>query len=396
MSQPNRFEELLERTLATGTIPADATVDERVELERLVAVARGLRASMTETERELVTARPAARARFQRHLAGAPAAATPSSARESLVTRVLGRGRRAFALASVASAAALVIAAFIVLPALFGDVDTATASVIEPGDYVQLEGVVGDDQDGGSVPLATGFGQLQLSVDSETSVRLDGSAVDGGAIEAGDEVVVSGIAREGGHIAARTIVIAGRGAPEPGQADFERLDEFREGLEGSVVAFALAADGETARVLLEGAQGHRFLVEVDATSAHGLLGQSSPALGAAVRVLPPERARVFSLEARGDHDGEDHGHPGPAGIRGLVTGADGNVMTVRTGRGAIEVEVSDRTRIITTRSDIDISNLAEDAKPAVGHGVAVSGAQDTGGRLLADVVVVGRDFSRDR
>ena len=154
---PDRIDDLLQRALETGAIPADATAEERAELGPMLAASSALKLNAARVSAEANAAMPTARARFQRHLEQQrrPTAppARPAVARGGQSSGgFLGGffGSRVFAMSgAVATLAVIAVLALVILQP-FSSVETASALTVD--DYVQLEGVVSAN-DGSTLTL---------------------------------------------------------------------------------------------------------------------------------------------------------------------------------------------------------------------------------------------------
>ena len=107
---PDRLDDLLERTLAAGEIPTDATAEERAQLQPLLGRARELRLNASTVRAEADATLPTARARFQRHLESQrPAAVAPLPAAKARSSWFGARfGARTMTFASSAAVIAVI------------------------------------------------------------------------------------------------------------------------------------------------------------------------------------------------------------------------------------------------------------------------------------------------
>lgn len=394
-NREHRMDHLLQRALETGDISVDATEDERAELEVLLAGAEHLANSRRNVTREADSARPVAKARFERFMqeqqpsncgAHAPAPAAAAGWR-----RFFG-GRTA--LGALATAAVVVLAALVVVPALFQDVDTASAQVLEPGDYVQVTGVVSAEPGADALELQSPFGPVTIAF-GDTSEVVDGEdRLHPSQLGPGDEVTVDGIVGEDRRVRATTLARAARGATPPPERPIERLRDFREGLEGRVVSFALSEGSSEGRVLIETPRGDRVLVDVDAVTVERLLNAGDAAVGLSIRIeRPVESERRFQALPIATPPG---GGQAPFLAQGQITAAADGTLAVESLRGSLRVRVTEATRIATGASGLTREDFLTGSENVIGQRIAVSGRVDAAtGALEAHVIVVG-DGERGR
>lgn len=396
---PDRIDELLQRALETGAIPADATAEERAELAPMLTASSGLRLIAAQVSAEANAAVPTARARFQRHLEQqrqptAPASRTPARGGQSSGGFFGGFfGSRAFAMSgAVATFAVIAILALVILQP-FSSVETASALTID--DYVQLEGVVAAN-DGSTMTVQSPIvGDIQIAVSDQTAVSDENGERSAATLKAGDPVLVSGIVTAKRAIAASNVAVsADQTAPVDGaDASVTQLKKFREGLVGSVRVLSLSPDGTHARVLLVTAK-ERLLVDIDARSMDRFLASNPRPLGALVRVLdaPDLPKGVFRIEAAPPASAS----PAPTtsspqfqNIRGVVLSRTANVLTVRTDRGNVPVVIRRTTTIRFSDSGLTLQDVLS-GEAVVGHEISVSGNQESANsrRITATLIVV--------
>jgi len=381
-----RLDELLAAALESGDLPADATPSESEELRPLLESARLARTGAIQAKSEGTAAMPVARARFERYIEAQRTPARPVR-RESPLAWLKGRPR----LATVAGAAAvLVLVALIGTRVLFTGADTAQAEVLQPGDYAQVEGVVtGVEGEGDrrSVTLASAFGTVHVDLSADAAITVGGRTGELDAVTPGVEVAVAGDVGDSRRIAARAVAVGSGDAERPAARVVERLRKLDRALAGSVVSVSLPRDGSPARVVVQTESGERFLVPVDALSTERLL-RLAKALGARVSVSAGADG-AFALQVSGDDVPPDADRPRVPTVRGVITGRDMNVLTVRTPDGVVEVTVRPQTRILLAESGL-LREAFLRGEGAAGHTVSVTGAlQPATGRVIADVLVVG-------
>lgn len=393
-NREHRIDDLLHRALETGAIPADASDDERVELAVLLAGAERLASSRQAAMREADAARPIAKARFERFMGEqqptppAPRATTPA---ESAGWRRFFGGRTA--VGALATGAVLVVAALLVIPALFQDVETASAQVLEPGDYVQVTGVVSGDPGTDALELQSPFGPVTVAF-TDTSEVVDGeNRLHPSQLGPGDEVTVDGIVGDDRRVRAATFARGGRDATPPAERPIERLRDFRDDLEGRVVSLALSDGSNKGRVLIETPRGDRVLVEVDAVTIERLLNAGDAAIGVSLRIeRPAESERRFQ--------GLPIATPVPGGlapfvVQGLITRAADGTLVLESLRGAVQVRITETTRIATGESGLTRDSFLS-GEGVVGQRIAVTGRLDAEtGAIDAQVIIVG-DGQRGR
>ena len=394
---PDRLDDLLARALEAGTVPADATAEERVELEPLLARARELRLNAARVSAEASEAMPTARARFQRHLGEqrAPAAApaeTPPAQRGFLGRLLAGR---AMTLATTAAAIGVIAVVAVLVLQPFSSVETASALTID--DYVQVQGVVSASGDGSVTVQAPNLGNLEVALSELTAVTDSAGVRQADSLRPGDPVLVSGVVTAKRAIAASNVAVAERqNVPaEATPAKIPVLKNFRQGLQGSVSLIALSPDGSRARVLLVTA-GERFLIDVDPRSMNQFLASPSGTVGARVRVVdaPDLPKGVFRLQPIDSPPsptpiGTKPGLPEFQNIRGVVLSREVNVFTIQTDRGRVPVVIRPGTTIRLGDSGLTLESILA-GETAIGYEVAVSGNLDpsTGRRIMASLVVV--------
>lgn len=399
-----RFQQLLDEALATGLIPDHVSEEERASLRQLLEAASSLRAAAPSVRAEATAAMPAARARFQRHVAASRQAAVARPAAVATPKRrawwnVLA-AHRGLALTGAAVALALVaVVATFALQNAGGNVETAEA--LNPGDYVQFEGVVesaATAANGRSLQLQSAdLGAVQVEVAGDTPVVAGESQIDVTGLAPGKAVVVAGLVGNDRRVTASSLAVSSQ-APVgvPRKVPFKKLERLLPGLEGRVVTFALAPGGTRATVILEAADGARYLVPIDEQSGQRLLGLVN-VLGARVTVSRDAASAggTFALAVT-DEPAAGAGRLSLSGVEGVVTARNGNVFTVLTrSRGSIDVVIRPATRVTVTRNAIDQARFTSGKESGVGHIVVVSGVLDkTSGRMTAGLVIVGARLTR--
>lgn len=393
---PDRLDELLERALRDGSIPPDASAEERAQLEPLVARAEGLKLNAARIEAEAMAAMPTARARFQRHIAAQAAPAPVPVARTpqpGMLARWLG-GRTMTWAGSAAAIAVIAVVAILVLQP-FAGVETASALTID--DYVQVQGVVSATSDGVVTVQSPELGDLAVTLSDTTAVTGDTGNRETSDLRPGDPVLVSGVVTARRAIAASNVAVAAnRAVPTPVvERKLPILKAFRQGLEGTVSLFSLSPDGTRARVLLVTPR-ESILVDIDQASMDKFLAANPNAVGARVRVIEGKGLPrgIFRLEAL---ERADSGTPSTRtatapqfeDVRGVVTSRVANVLMVRTDRGTVPVVIQRLTSLRFGESGLTVDDVRE-GQVVVGHEVAVSGnlEQPGGRRVIATLIVV--------
>ncbi|MFN8616630.1 MAG: DUF5666 domain-containing protein [Dehalococcoidia bacterium] len=397
---PDRIDDLLQRALETGAIPADATAEERAELGPMLAASSALKLNAARVSAEANAAVPTARARFQRHLeqqrrSTAPPARTAVARGGQSSGGFLGGffGSRVFAMSwAVATIAVIAVLALVILQP-FSSVETASALTVD--DYVQLEGVVSAN-DGGTLTLQSPVvGDVEIAVNDQTALSDENGERALATLKAGDPVLVSGIVTAKRSIAASNVAVAtNQSTPADGvDGSVTQLKKFREGLTGSVRVLSFSPDGSRARVLLVTAR-ERLLVDVDARSMDRFLAANPRPLGAIVRILdaPDLPKGIFRIESAAPSAAT----PAPAAngpqfqnVRGVVVSRTANVLTVRTERGAVPVVVRRTTTIRFSDSGLTLQDVLT-GEGVVGHEISVSGNQENANsrRITATLIVV--------
>lgn len=391
----DRIDELLEEALATGAVPDHASASERAEVKRLLE-ARGLLQTVAAgVGEEAESSRSTARARFQRYVAVNSVEAAPR--RRLLPWGRLAPHRMTMALAgSAVSVAMIAIAAVIAWQLTGNSTPSAYAEMVEPGDYVQIEGVVGAT-DGGELELESALGNVDVELGSATVMGAD-AAHGAGSLRRGDRVLVSGIAGGGRRLVAQTVALGADERP-PRVINLRQLRRLQASLEGEVISYTISSDGSRGAVLLEASDGSRYLVPVDGESATRLLEEASTALGQRVTVVEASGTTpgTFTLDLPFS---QGEGHAGElVNVRGVIAAAaiapqptGGGVpdvlLTVQTVRGPVEVRVPEDARSFLGASDLPAGPRL--LIRAVGHTVSVTGGRDAGtGQVIADALVLG-------
>ncbi len=428
----DRINDLFSEALATGTIPAAATGAERAELERLLLAAGVLRKGRALVDEEARTSMPVARARFERFLAEArnqSSTATAGRTSKYGVTNWLFGVHRTLATTAMAAGIALVaVAAVVVSQNVFTGVETASAEVLTPGDYVQVEGIVSGAAGAGdkrTVRVQSEFGTVVVAVSSVTSVVNDESQKDVLAVKKGDAVLISGLVRQDRSIAAQSLAVGAEPGTPPKKVTPRVLKHLETAVEGRIVFISMAEDGIHGSVLVE-VRGNQFVVPVDARSMKHLLQQGTTPLGARVVVSPeagrpegPFTVQIAGLAQPGATPSASASSASPTplavtrpsgaspaatataaavparhftGVKGVVTGRSANVLQIDSARGPVKIVVRPETRVV-----IADSGLVRDAilrgESAIGHEVTISGAI-IGEQVVADVIVLGPKVAR--
>lgn len=373
-------DDLLQQALELDAPGGDRAPDDP---EGLVETARVIRASADQTNREASGAESRSRARFSRYLEQQSAPAQLAARRRAWWMGPVGRAG-----AVVAAAAAVVVVLVLVVPMLTGDVDTAAAQVLSPGDVVQVEGVVRDVpvDPQGDITVASDIGDISLRIGEASVVLESDEPVGRSELRAGDRVVVSGLVRADRRLDVSAIEIGARQQLPPISRPLVRLSRTLEAVDGRVVAVSIASDGETVRIVL--VSGERWLLaETAASDAHALLNGGTT-LGRDVHIRPgdPGSGRNFEIEApQGDPPGR-----GIVGVRGIVGAASDGVLTVATLDGRIRVRISGNTTLRFANSGLDKESFDE-GRGAIGRTIGANGRIDREtGEVLADVILLGR------
>lgn len=398
----DRLDALLERALAGHPLPADVTAEERLELERLLAAADVARASVTAIEAELEAARPAARARFERFLeAETRPRPAPSIARR--------RWEGWFGMPRLAGAAGL--AAVLILVAAgalflsrgaFDGPESALAAVLEPQSYAEVQGVVTAIEGEGAnrvLRVQSALGEVDVAFDQETSVVAAGEAVEASAIVPGAEVLVGGVVTPERSITARTLAIHAARAEVPESIRARELPAGRGPVEGVVIVFQLLPSGERARVVIRGEQG-TFVATVGPRAVRELLSVEGGPLGASIELRPdaPGTGLFLLRLLRATADPSAPGatpqatpatRDGLVRISGTILERRATVLRVRTPAGRIATVVITRhTRVLLGESGLTLTDFRA-GETIIGHTVVVSGGIAEGGRINADVLLIG-------
>ena len=277
----DRITRLFDEARRTGQLPADATPEERAEVEAMLRAARLLDEAASGVSAEARASMPVARARFERFLAAQAVAKGQAPMRQERrgLFGWFGRHPRMAALAS--SAVGLVLLLVVAVAGgrpFFSDTQSAYASELEPGDYVQIEGVVTRVRDGETPRLAvqSQFGTIEVDLDEVTSlVGEDDQPADLSAVASGRRVIVSGLVDRDHRVRAATIALSAAGVQPPPRRDFERPRELPPGVQATILWFSQSEDGGEGKLAVETPEGRRLVVRVDAESIAGLLRRAS-------------------------------------------------------------------------------------------------------------------------
>ncbi len=424
----SRLDDLLQEAIARGAIPSEATEAERAELQPLLRAAQAAAQDRARVEDEATASMPIARARFERFVAAQQAPAAPvrgavvSEPKPGWMGRLL-KGHRGLVLSGAAVAIGLLaVIAVSGSQLLLSDTETASAQVLSPDDYVQVQGVVKDVSGSGdtrTITLDSALDSVKVTLNAETSVVDEDSTVEVSAINAGDQLLVGGVVGTNRQVTANTVAVSQARNAAPKVIKLKKLQKLAPNLEGRVALLAVSKDGQRANVLVDAADGHRYLVQVDAKTTETLVRLSS-ALGARVRILPgdnpkdavfaltltdeagtsptPERTstpapspsptKVAGGAARPDA-GESTGKPTFVTVRGIVVAREANVLQVLTLRGRVAVAIRPATLRLWGESGIT-ANETGNPDVVIGHTVSVTGGVDARtGRVVADTIVVG-------
>lgn len=388
---PDRLDDLLERALETGEIPADATAEERTDLAPLLAGARELKLNAARVSAEADGAMPTARARFQRHLAGQASSNAPVVPVSSPQRGVFGRFFAGRAMTFATSGVALAVVAVLAIVVLRPFSSPETASALEIDDYVQLEGVVSETSDGFVTVQAPDIGDLEVALSAETSVTTaDGAAA--GDLSRGDSVLVSGVVTDKRAIKATNVAVSkNQAAPPPGsERKLSLLKDLRPGLEGRISVLSLSPDGREGRVVILTPSGGRILVPVAPASMDQFLASEESGIGVAVRVeegaSPSDGLFELSIIER---DGPATQRPQFQNVRGVVVGRNMNVLQVRTDRGVIPVVLRPLTSVRFGQSGLTPEDL-RGGETVVGYEISIAGNPEgaESRRLIASLIVV--------
>lgn len=414
-----RLDLLLEVMLATGSLPLDVSEAERAEVMALIGVAATVRSATPTVEDEAIEAMPIARARFARYLSNPQAFERNARRGGQLGWRAVGSTFGRMAMTRAAAAVALVaILTLVVSQSLTSHSGTASAQVLTPGDYVQLEGTVITSRTAQNgvqqVRLQSDAGQFEIELSSESSVVAGQAPSDTSAVQLGDRILVGGVVNDGGGVGARTLVVSNQsGAKTPPPASPRANPKVKTAdrpLEGQIVSFSLSADLKTARVVLDDGKGGLFLARINRKSVEALLLQSVNALGAHVRLVSGGAPGLFGLTVATDATPAATSRattvdrtPAKATpskppqskaqfveVKGTILARENNILRVQTERGAVLVVLRPDTRILPGDTGATLEALRSGAFNPVGYALGAAGGFDAkSDRISADLVVLG-------
>lgn len=414
-----RLDLLLEVMLATGSLPLDVSEAEHAEVMALIGVAATVRSATPTVEDEAIEAMPIARARFARYLSNPQAFERNARRGGQLGWRAVGSTFGRMAMTRAAAAVALVaILTLVVSQSLTSHSGTASAQVLTPGDYVQLEGTVITSRTAQNgvqqVRLQSDAGQFEIELSSESSVVAGQAPSDTSAVQLGDRILVGGVVNDGGGVGARTLVVSNQsGAKTPPPASPRANPKVKTAdrpLEGQIVSFSLSADLKTARVVLDDGKGGLFLARINRKSVEALLLQSVNALGAHVRLVSGGAPGLFGLTVATDATPAATSRattvdrtPAKATpskppqskaqfveVKGTILARENNILRVQTERGAVLVVLRPDTRILPGDTGATLEALRSGAFNPVGYALGAAGGFDAkSDRISADLVVLG-------
>jgi hypothetical protein len=388
---PDRLDDLLARTLETGTIPAEASSQERAELEQLLAARAELLTAREAVDREARAAMPVARARFQRYLAASqppPVEVRAVAARPTFFERLLV-GRRLPLAASLAALLVVALAALLVTGPFRG---AQPAQALGVDDYVQLAGTVASSDGATVVVDHPDLGPVRVDATDSVFIDADGNPL-ASPPAPGAYVIVAGIVREARSdrvvIAAQSLAAAAPPGDE-GNGRFERLRSLVGTPEGTLRLVAIDPAGRSGRAIVSLSDGRRVLVDVDSASLGALLASTGSPLGSRVRLADGD-GRPFSLERLEDHpakgDGDGDG-PGRAMSRlsGVITDVRPTTFTLQTANGPVTVERRPGLRILPGTGGLNGQELRR-LESLEGHTAVVAGFRGRDGEFHAELVV---------
>ena len=215
-----RLDELLDIALASGGMPEDATEEERAELAPLLASASVLDVASEAVSAEAEASKTIARARFERFIAAESPPAVPPTAGESgpgWFRRMFQTARPVAAIGSVAAVLVLVAVTVFASDVLLSDTSSAYALEAEPGDYVQIDGVVTEVEEGDDGPrvrVESDGGFIEVDLSGDTSILEDDAVLDAGSIRVGQLLAVAGQVNDHRRVQAAVLTVRGEGGDD--------------------------------------------------------------------------------------------------------------------------------------------------------------------------------------
>ncbi len=396
-----RITDLLDEYLDTGVMPADASADERAELELLARASGLLTSTRPAVEAEAHASMPTARARFERFVAtnqpqpmAARAGVAPPKPqpKKSFFGALLAMNRLVGAGVSAAVIGLVAIVALMASQNASNRTDSAAALVLEPGDYAQVQGVVEDVSEVEGVRMVTlssEFGELKVTLSEGTSILETGGIGDLTTLTKGQALLIAGLVAKDRTIAAQTLAFAASN-PEPGAATVSDLERRPPLQFTGVLTFVAVSQEGRGRVVIATRDG-RFSVLVDTRSASALFSGSSRLIGAAVTAsrTQGDPAGVFVVTLATAQPEQPTTPNGFVQITGTLTAREGNLLTLQTPRGPVVVSIRTDTTILLGESGLTRGDILR-GESAIGHTVTVHGGiQRITGRVIADLVAVG-------
>ena len=397
-----RLDNLLDIALATGELPADATDEERAELAPLLQTVTALEQPAAQVASEAAETMPVAGARFQRFIASEASPAPPEQAAQhpspGWLVRLFG-SRRPLAAAGVA-AGVVVLAVVGVLGSdlLFSDASSAYALEADPGDFVQIDGVVigvTDGDDGPRIRLESEAGYIDIDLSDETSIVDDSEKIDPSAVRVGQRLAVAGLVNDHRRLGATTMSVQAADAPRPGPIEVDHDDVSDKGIQGNIVAVRINKDRGVAKVTVRRSDGKVATVDVDVDMAVSFIGSHGFGPGVDVELTRGEDGHGASVKPLHQLDRDDPCERS----RGILDSLDRETIC-----GVLEASRWPELKLLTLDGVLKVRLLPEvqilivgengftpfewlEADVPIGHGLRITGTR-RGEDFLASVVII--------
>jgi len=394
-----RLDELLEFALRTGALPDDATDDERAELEPLLGAANTIDESAASLATEAAATMPIARARFERFIAAesapVPAREVAPQASRGWIGRVFGSMRPLAATGVAAAVVVLVVVAFVGGDLIGSGTSTALALEVDPGDYLQVEGVVTEvteGEDGPRIRLETEAGFIELDLSVDTSVLHDARAMGIRDVRVGQRLSVAGLVNEQRRVRAAVLSVRAEDGDAPQKVQVDEAKNLGDSFVGDIVAVRFDKTQRSGTVLVRLPDGKVTKFVLEGAQLAGFISGQGFGPGASVRLTHTGDGFVIApIERAGDRCELPPGtldRLGQETICGILLAQEGLNLTLRTIDGVIELKlVRDAHIQVSEASGVTLQEVLEQGG-AIGHGILVTGHK-RGDVFIVGIVIVG-------
>lgn len=397
-----RLDELLDLALSTGALSQDATEEERAELELLLGAASTMNASAVAIALEAAATMPIARARFERFVAAEaasePAPEVAQQAGPGWLGRLFGSMRPLAATGVAAVVVVLVVVAFIGSDLIVSDTSTALALEVDPGDYLQVDGVVTEVTEGENGPrirLETEAGFIELELSDDTSVLQDDAPISIRDVHVGQQLAVTGLVNAERRVRAAILSVRAEEGDAPTKVKVDEAKNIGDSFVGEVILINFGSDLEPGSVMVRRPDGGVVTFEVEPEELANFVRSEGFGPGAEVRMTHAGEGRdefVFApLRPAVDRCEQPRGFTDRQGLEticGILLSQEGSALTLQTVDGVRTVHMVPDARIEVPRfSGVTRAEVLE-ADGAIGHAIQVMG-HDRDGEFIVGFVIVG-------